>query len=92
MIKFSNIEEVASKLKELKEAKSVCQKIEDQVSWACDFTRYQTVSNALDPIYEAVDSARDSIDDEINFIEDQLENYKFKLDLFEHDNKIEIEN
>jgi len=90
MIKLSNINEVADKLKELKEAVAVCQKIEDQVSWACDFTTYRTISDALEPIYEAVDSAKDSINQEINYIEDRLEDYKCKLDIFEHENKIEV--
>ena len=90
MIKLSNINEVADKLKELKEAVSVCQKIEDQVSWACDFTTYRIISDALEPIYEAVDSAKDSINQEINYIEDRLEDYKYKLDIFEHENKIEV--
>lgn len=92
MTKMSNINEVADKLKELKEAIAVCQKIEDQVSWACDFTSYKTISNALDPIYEAVDAAKDSINIEIDYIEDKLDDYKLKLDLFEHENKIEVEN
>ena len=92
MIKLSNINEVGYKLKELKEAVAVCQKIEDQVSWACDFASYKTITNALEPIYEAVDVARDCINHEINYIEDKLDDYKLKLDLFEHENKIEVEN
>ncbi len=46
MVRVSNINDVAKKLKELKEAISVCSKVEDQVSWAVDFTSYKSITNA----------------------------------------------
>lgn len=86
----SNLKEANKKLKELKEALSVVQKIEDQISWACDFTSYTIISNALEPVYEVVDSAKENIENEIFYLEDQLEEYNFKLAEFEEENKIDV--
>lgn len=91
MVKLSNINEVAGKLKELKEAISVCQKVEDQVTWATDFTSYQTISQALEPLLEAVEEAKGSLENEVDNIEYHLEDYKHKLQLFEEENKIILE-
>jgi len=87
----SNIQEVNKKLKELKEALSVVNKIEEQISWACDFTNYRSISNALDPIYESTDSAKEDIEKEIYYLEEQLDEYEFKLAEFEEANNITVE-
>lgn len=90
MVKFANLDEVAKKLKELKEAISVCNKVEDQVSWAVDFTNFRTIANALDPLCEAINDSKDTLQKEVNYIENQLHDYKFKLGLFENENKIHL--
>lgn len=90
MVNFSNLDDVAKKLKELREAISVCNKVEDQVSWAVDFTSFKTISEALDPLYEAVGGSKDALQQEVDHIEEQLHNYKFKLGLFNHENKIHL--
>lgn len=90
MVKFSNLDDVAKKLKELREAISVCNKVEDQVSWAVDFTSFTTISDALDPLYEAVGESKSSLQKEVDYIEDQLHDYKFKLGLFNSENKIHL--
>lgn len=90
MVNFSNLDDVAKKLKELKEAISVCNKVEDQVSWAVDFTNFKTISNALEPLYEAVGESREALQQEVEYIEDQLHDYKFKLGIFKNENKIHL--
>lgn len=78
------------KIKELKEALEVCKKVEDQVSWACDFTNFKLISRALEPICEAVDNARDDLEREIDYVENAIEDYYYKKDLFENENAIEL--
>lgn len=90
MVNFSNLDDVAKKLKELREAISVCNKVEDQVSWAVDFTSFRTISDALDPLYEAVSESKDVLQKEVDYIEDQLHDYKYKLGLFNNENKIHL--
>jgi hypothetical protein len=90
MVNFSNLDDVAKKLKELREAISVCNKVEDQVSWAVDFTSFNTISEALDPLYEAVGESKSALQQEVDYIEDQLHEYKYKLGLFNNENKIHL--
>jgi len=91
MVKVSNINDVAKKLKELKEAISVCSKVEDQVSWAVDFTSYRSITNALEPLLEFVDEAKEQLEKEVDEIEGMLQDYKYKLGLFKEENLFEIE-
>lgn len=90
MVNFSNLDDVAKKLKELREAISVCNRVEDQVSWAVDFTSFNTISEALDPLYEAVGESKSALQQEVDYIEDQLHEYKYKLGLFNNENKIHL--
>ena len=90
MVNFSNLDDVAKKLKELREAISVCNKVEDQVSWAVDFTSFNTISEALDPLYEAVGESKSALQQEVDYIEDQLHEYKYKLGMFNNENKIHL--
>lgn len=90
MVNFSNLDDVAKKLKELREAISVCNKVEDQVSWAVDFTSFNTITEALDPLYEAVGESKSALQQEVDYIEDQLHEYKYKLGMFNNENKIHL--
>lgn len=92
MVKVSNINDVAKKLKELKEAISMCAKVEDQIMWAIDFTSFIKISNSLEPAYDSVVEAKETLEKEVDFIEEQLNNYKYKLALFEEENTIELNN
>jgi hypothetical protein len=76
--------------KELKEALEVCKKIEDQVSWAYDFTSFVSINRALEPLYEAVDETREQLEHEYNFIDNQIEDYYLKLYQFDSENAIEL--
>ena len=90
MVKISNINDVAKKLKELKEAISVCSKVEDQLSWAVDFTSYISITTALEPVLEYVDEAKEQLESEVDDIEGMLQEYKYKLGLFKEENLFEI--
>lgn len=85
-----HLDTAQKKLKELYEAVEVCKKIEEQVSWACDFTSYISISQALEPIYEAVDSGREELEKEIDYIEYQIEEYLLNKYEFDIENAIEL--
>ena len=78
------------KVKELKEAIEVCKALEDKVSWACDFASFCVINNALEPIYESIDDAQDKLERELDYVENQIEDYFFKRDIFENENSIEL--
>lgn len=83
-------DDVKKKMKELKEALEVVQKIEDQVSWACDFTSFSCISQALEPIYEAIDNARTDLQHEQDMLEYQIEEYNWNKLQWEEENEIKV--
>lgn len=78
------------KLKELKEALNVIESVEDKVIWACDFTSYPDIAYMLNPIADVAGEVRDKIEDEIYHLEEQIEEYSYKLAEFEEDNTISV--
>jgi hypothetical protein len=84
----NNLDKANQKMKELKEALQVVQKIEDQVSWACDCTSFTCISEALEPLYEVVDTARQRLENELDYLDNEISDYEFKLAEFELENKI----
>lgn len=86
----NSIELANKKLKELNEALNVIEDIEDKVIWAQDFASYPDITRALEPIHEGITSARNDIEHEIDFLEDQIHEYKEKLADFEFDNAIDV--
>jgi hypothetical protein len=83
-------DKVLKKLKELKEALDVVNSIENKATWACDFTSFPVISQMLEPIAEIADEVRDKIESEIDYIQEQLEDYEFKLAVFEQENRIVV--
>jgi hypothetical protein len=82
--------EVSKKLKELNGALDVLESVEDKVSWACEFTSFRDISQALEPIYSEVDTARDTIKHEIDYLEEQISEYEYKKAEFEAENEIKV--
>jgi hypothetical protein len=76
--------------KELQEALEVCKKIEDQISWACDFTSFASIGRTLEPLYETIDGAREQLEREQDYIDNQIEDYYLKLYQFDNENAIEL--
>jgi hypothetical protein len=83
-----NLDKANQKLKELKEALQVVQKLEDQVSWACDCTNFACISEALEPMYDVIDTARTQLEHELDYLDNEISDYQFKLAEFELENKI----
>lgn len=86
----NSIELANKKLKELREALNVIQSVENKVTWAQDFTNYPDITRALDPINQGVDCARDEIEREIDYLENQVQEYNEKLADFEFENAIDV--
>ena len=71
----TQLEKAQHKLKQLREAYDLLEEISDRCAWADDFAHYETIREALDPVYTAAEHARDELDEEINILEEQIENY-----------------
>ena len=74
----TGLEKIEHKLKQLSEASELLEDISDRCAWADDFAHYQSIREALDPVYTAAEHAKDEIDEMINDIESQLEEMKEK--------------
>jgi hypothetical protein len=77
-------------LKELKEALEVCKKVEDQLAWACDFSSFPSINNALEPVLESLNEAWHQIEQEADYVDNQIEDYYLKLYEFDQENAIEL--
>lgn len=82
---------VEHKIKQLNEAISVCEKIENQVSWATDFADFRSISYALDPILEIVDECRTNLEEQLDQLEEEISSYEYKKFVFEKENEILVE-
>lgn len=69
----SALEKIQHKLKQLNEALELVEEISDRCAWADDFANYDSIRDALDPIYTASEHAREEIEEEINEIESHIE-------------------
>jgi len=83
----SALEKAKHKLMQLNEASSMLEDISDRISWADDFANYNSIREALDPVYTAAEQAKDEIDEEILEIESQIEELNNK----KLDAEIEVE-
>lgn len=83
----SVMEKIQHKLKQLNEASELLEDISDRCAWADDFAHYQTIRDALDPVYTAAEHAKDEVDEMIQEIESQVESYNEKMEY----NRIETE-
>ena len=90
LMSSNSLELVDKKLKELNEALNVLEDIEDKVIWAQDFASYPDITQALEPIHGGITSARNDIEHEIDFLEDQVHEYNEKLAEFQFENAIEV--
>jgi chromosome segregation ATPase len=71
-------EKIQHKLKQLQEASDLLEEISDRISWADDFANYDSIREALDPVFTAAEHAKDEIDEEIVEIENQIEEHEDK--------------
>jgi len=74
----SALEKAEHKLKQLNEASGLLEELVDRLAWADDFACYQSIREALDPAYTAVDHAKEEIDDALQELECQLDEFKEK--------------
>lgn len=76
----SAAEMIQHKLKQLKEAESLLEEFSDRCAWADDFADFQSIREALDGVYTAVEYAKEQIEGEILEIEDLFEQFEQKKD------------
>jgi hypothetical protein len=91
----SAYEKAKHKLKQLNEASELLEEFSDRCAWADDFALYESIREALDPVYTAVEHAKDEIDEMIEEIENQIEDHNVRTEssrvevLKEFENNIE---
>lgn len=83
-----NRKEIADKLKhkrhnlkQIKEALKLVEDLDWKVSWALDFSEHRDINDALDPILSALSNAQDELEEQQEWIEQQLNEYKSKADM-----------
>lgn len=74
----SALEKLQHKLKQLNEASNLLEEFSDRLAWADDFANYDSIRDALDPVYSAAEHAKDEIDEEILELESQVEELQEK--------------
>jgi len=84
------IDEAEKKIKELNQALDLVNELEERLSWAQDFTNYTIIRNAMESPIQSIDEARDTIEQEIDALEYEMEQYHEKLDFFNLENKIVV--
>lgn len=83
-------EAVKNKLIQLQQAVNVLEKVIDQCSWASDMTDYRDISEQMDSVLDAVDTAKGEIESIIDGLEFQLEEFKQKEEEFLIENEVNI--
>jgi DNA repair ATPase RecN len=69
----SALEKVKHKLQQLNEASELLEEFSDRCAWADDSAQYQSIKDAFDDVYTAVERSKDEIDEMIHEIESQIE-------------------
>jgi hypothetical protein len=83
-------EAAQKKLVELKQALNVAQEIEDRATWASDFASFRDITQSMDLMADAASMAKEQLEREIDYIEEELNEFDFKLAEFEHENTIRV--
>jgi hypothetical protein len=83
----SAFEKAKHKLKQLNEASELLEEFSDRCAWADDCAEYDSIKETIDPVYTAIEHAKDEIDEMIQEIENKLEEHSEKMEY----NRIETE-
>ena len=83
-------EAVKNKLIQLQQAVNVMEKVIDQCSWASDMTDYRDISEQMDSVLDAADSAKEEFESIIDGLEFQLEEFKQKEEEFLFENEVKV--
>lgn len=88
--KSDSLERAEGKLKQLKEALQVCDTIAWKAQWAQDFARFTCIQESMERILEVVGEVEDDLKRELDYVDNQISDYEYKLVMFECENKFEI--
>jgi hypothetical protein len=85
-----SLDKAQKKLTELKQALSVAREVEERAIWASDFASYTDITRSMDLIADAASMSIEQLEREIDYLQEQIEEYDFKLAEFEHENSINV--
>lgn len=83
-------EAAKNKLIQLKQALNVLDKVNDQCSWASDMTDHRDISEQMDSVLDAADSAKEQIESLISDLEYQMEEFDEKHEEFLIENEVKV--
>ena len=75
----SKIDKLKHKIKQLEEAQNLLDDLSFRLYWATDFSEFDSITEALNEPINAVDNAKDEIDEMLESAEEILEEYKQQL-------------
>lgn len=89
----SQLQKAEHKLKQLKEAENLLEDLSWRISWALDFSEYNSINEELEPALQTIDEAYSNIEEQRERMEEQIEKYKEdKSGLeIEYDNESELQ-
>lgn len=87
----SALEKAKHKLKQLNEAISLLEEFTDRLAWADDFAAYESIREALDGPYTAAEHAKDELEETLNDLETQLEEFEEKKSVAQVEVEVEFE-
>jgi hypothetical protein len=88
--KCSSIERAEGKLKQLKEALQVCDTMAWNAQWAQDFAKFTCIQEGMERILEVVGEVEDEFKRELDYVDQQVADYEYKLIDFEIENAIDV--
>lgn len=83
-------ESAKKKLEQLQQAVNVLDKVIDQCSWASDMTDHRDISEQMDFVLDAADTAKDQIESLITDLEYQMEEFQEKHEEFLMENEVKV--
>lgn len=69
-------EKAQDKLKQLNEACGMLEDLEWKLSWALDFSKYESINEILNPLLSQVADALEEMEENRDHLEEEIESYK----------------
>ena len=88
--KSNSLERAEGKLKQLKEALQVCETIAWKAQWAQDFANFTCIQEGMEQILEVVGEVEEGFRRELDYVDNQISDYEYKLADFEIENAIDV--
>ena len=90
---MTNEEKAKDKIKQLKEAVNLLDDIGFRISWALDFSEFQSINDILYPLSYQISEAQDEMEELLETMEEKFEEYEYEKamsqDQFEKESELQ---